>query len=61
MEIKTRHVHAKVLVNNDANEDMTVCAKYANMRKNNQEFWRKKLEGNKVRNRFVARELRKMG
>ena len=31
------------------------------MPKNNQEFWRKKLEGNKTRDKFVNRELRKMG
>jgi DNA mismatch endonuclease, patch repair protein len=31
------------------------------MPRNNQEFWAKKLQGNKVRDRFVNRELRKMG
>jgi DNA mismatch endonuclease (patch repair protein) len=31
------------------------------MPKNNQEFWEKKLQGNKVRDRFVARELKKLG
>jgi len=31
------------------------------MPKNNQEFWEKKLLGNKVRDRFVARELKKLG
>lgn len=41
------------------------CPVHANMPsdvpRNNQEFWRKKVEGNKIRNRFVMRELRKMG
>jgi len=31
------------------------------MPKNNQEFWEKKLNGNKVRDRFVTRELKKLG
>jgi len=31
------------------------------MPKNNQEFWAKKLQGNKDRDKFVMRELRKMG
>ena len=37
------------------------CPVHANMPKNNQEFWEKKLLGNKARDRFVTRELRKMG
>ena len=37
------------------------CPKHSNMPKNNQEFWEKKLLGNKVRDRFVTRELRRMG
>jgi DNA mismatch endonuclease, patch repair protein len=35
--------------------------KHSNMPKNNQEFWAKKLQGNKTRDKFVNRELRKMG
>jgi len=35
--------------------------KHSNMPRNNQEFWAKKLQGNKDRDRFVSRELRKMG
>ena len=31
------------------------------MPKNNQEFWEKKLLGNKVRDRFVVQELKKLG
>jgi len=31
------------------------------MPKNNRPFWEKKLLGNKVRDKFVTRELRKMG
>jgi DNA mismatch endonuclease (patch repair protein) len=37
------------------------CPKHSNMPRNNQEFWAKKLQGNKDRDKFVARELRKMG
>ena len=37
------------------------CPKHSNMPKNNQEFWAKKLQGNKDRDKFVTRELRKMG
>lgn len=37
------------------------CPKHSCAPKNNQGFWKKKLEGNKVRDRFVTRELRKMG
>ncbi len=37
------------------------CPKHSNMPKNNQEFWAKKLGGNKTRDKFVNRELRKMG
>jgi len=35
--------------------------KHSNLPKNNQEFWAKKLLGNKVRDRLVNRELRKLG
>ena len=38
-----------------------VCPKHSNMPKNNQEFWREKLYKNKNRDKFVTRELRKMG
>jgi len=31
------------------------------MPKNNQKFWADKLQGNKDRDKFVTRELRKMG
>jgi DNA mismatch endonuclease (patch repair protein) len=31
------------------------------MPKNNQEFWMNKLQGNKDRDKFVTRELRKIG
>ena len=37
------------------------CPKHSNMPMNNQEFWAKKLQGNKDRDRFINRELRKMG
>jgi|GEM_PF-3644991 len=37
------------------------CPKHSNIPKNNQKFWRKKLDGNKDRDKFVTRELRKMG
>jgi len=37
------------------------CPKHSNMPKNNQEFWEKKLQGNKVRDKYVSRELKKMG
>jgi len=37
------------------------CPVHANMPRNNQEIWRKELEGNKTRDKFVNRELRKMG
>ena len=35
--------------------------KHSNMPKNNQEFWAKKLQANKDRDKFVNRELRKLG
>jgi DNA mismatch endonuclease, patch repair protein len=35
--------------------------KHSNMPRNNQEFWAKKLQANKDRDKFVTRELRKMG
>jgi len=31
------------------------------MPKNNQEFWKKKMAGNKKRDEYVSRELRKLG
>ena len=34
------------------------CPKHSNMPKNNRPFWEKKLLGNKVRDKFVNRELR---
>jgi DNA mismatch endonuclease, patch repair protein len=37
------------------------CLKHSNMPKNNREFWVKKLQSNKDRDKFVARELRKLG
>ncbi len=37
------------------------CPQHSNMPKNNQEFWAKKLQGNKDRDKFVNRELRKLG
>jgi DNA mismatch endonuclease, patch repair protein len=37
------------------------CPKHSNIPKNNQEFWIKKLSGNIKRDRYVSRELRKMG
>ena len=37
------------------------CPVHSNMPRNNQEFWEKKLLGNKVRDRFVTRELKKLG
>ncbi len=38
-----------------------VCPKHSNMPGNNQEFWQKKLDGNKARDKSVNRELRKTG
>ena len=35
--------------------------KHSNMPRNNQEFWAKKLQANKDRDKFVNRELRKLG
>jgi len=37
------------------------CPKHSNMPKNNRAFWKKKLDGNKARDRFVTRELKKTG
>ena len=37
------------------------CPKHSNLPKNNQEFWAKKLQANKDRDKFVTRELRKLG
>jgi DNA mismatch endonuclease (patch repair protein) len=37
------------------------CSKHSNMPRNNQEFWAKKLDGNKIRDRVVTRKLRRMG
>ncbi len=37
------------------------CPKHSNMPKNNQEFWREKLQKNKDRDKFVTHELRKLG
>jgi len=37
------------------------CPKHSNMPVNNREFWEKKLGGNKKRDRFVNRQLRKAG
>jgi DNA mismatch endonuclease (patch repair protein) len=37
------------------------CPKHSNMPKNNQEFWAKKLQQNKDRDRYVSRELKKAG
>lgn len=38
-----------------------VCPQHCNMPKNNQEFWKKKLLGNKKRDEFVSEELTKIG
>ena len=35
--------------------------KHSNLPKNNQEFWAKKLQGNKDRDKLVSRELKKSG
>jgi len=37
------------------------CPKHSNMPKNNRAFWEKKLGKNKDRDKFVNRELRKLG
>ena len=37
------------------------CPKHSNMPQNNREFWQKKLQGNKERDKRVTRELRKLG
>jgi len=35
------------------------CPKHSNMPKNNREFWEKKLQGNKDRDKYVSRILRR--
>ena len=37
------------------------CPKHSNIPKNNRSFWKKKLEGNKNRDKYVGRQLRQMG
>jgi DNA mismatch endonuclease (patch repair protein) len=37
------------------------CPKHANMPANNRPFWKKKLTGNKQRDRYVTRQLRRQG
>lgn len=37
------------------------CPKHSNLPANNRAFWKKKLQGNKDRDKFVSRELRKLG
>jgi DNA mismatch endonuclease (patch repair protein) len=37
------------------------CPVHANMPKNNRAFWKKKLQGNKERDKNVSTELRKLG
>ena len=37
------------------------CPKHSNMPKNNHEFWREKLQKNRDRDKFVTRELQRMG
>jgi DNA mismatch endonuclease (patch repair protein) len=37
------------------------CPKHATQPKNNRAFWRRKLEGNKTRDRVVTRTLRAQG
>ena len=37
------------------------CPKHSNMPKNNREFWAKKLQANKDRDKFVNRELCRLG
>jgi DNA mismatch endonuclease (patch repair protein) len=37
------------------------CPKHSNMPRNNEEFCKKKLGGNIKRDRYITRELRKMG
>lgn len=37
------------------------CPLHSNMPKNNHEFWKKKLTGNKKRDEFVSSELAKLG
>ena len=37
------------------------CPRHSNMPKNNREFWEKKLKANKDRDKFVNKELRKLG
>ena len=37
------------------------CPKHSNMPKNNRAFWVKKLQQNKVRDKFVSRELKRAG
>jgi len=37
------------------------CPQHSNMPKNNMPFWKKKLQQNKDRDKFVSRELKKLG
>jgi len=37
------------------------CPKHSNMPKNNREFWEKKLNGNKKRDKYVSRQLKIAG
>jgi DNA mismatch endonuclease, patch repair protein len=37
------------------------CPKHSNMPVNNREFWEKKLNGNKKRDKYVTKELKKAG
>ncbi|MEW6286707.1 MAG: very short patch repair endonuclease [Chloroflexota bacterium] len=37
------------------------CSKHSSIPKNNRRFWERKLQQNKERDRFVNRELRKLG
>ncbi|MCK6584501.1 MAG: DNA mismatch endonuclease Vsr [Anaerolineales bacterium] len=37
------------------------CPKHSNMPRNNQEFWARKLQANKDRDKFVNKELREAG
>jgi DNA mismatch endonuclease (patch repair protein) len=38
-----------------------LCPKHSNIPSNNQEFWKKKLNANKKRDKLVTKELRKQG
>jgi G:T-mismatch repair DNA endonuclease (very short patch repair protein) len=52
---------ARIQRNHQKGKPDFVFPKHSNLPRNNQEFWAKKLQANKDRDKFVNRELRKLG